>query len=234
LSNLIERLPLEASLDIFSYLRRSDLDSCFRTCSGWRKIANSDELRSLWEIYSPREFAKQFRSEKCFYSRKGSQQIGDMYDEGFNKFISVITDFGIVSGKLTNFSENFYLKIFFPIVQKTEYYWMLEQKIPLEKINSIRVLNRHFPYKFAYDWHYTRSEFPKFCLVVIKTHVKTISGRLIPKMIQKLVFGCVGYAAHFLSSLAPCACTMVARSRQKICAAALPNSQLLNHFRYTF
>ncbi len=51
-------------------------------------------------------------------------------------------------------------------------------------------------------------------------------------MIQKLVFGCVGYAAHFLSSLAPCACTMVARSRQKICAAALPNSQLLNHFRY--
>ncbi len=55
----------------------------------------------------------------------------------------------------------------------------------------------------------------------------------IPKMTQKLVFGCVGYAAHFLSSLAPCACTMVARSRQKICAAALPNSQLLNHFRYT-
>ncbi len=32
--------------------------------------------------------------------------------------------------------------------------------------------------------------------------------------------------------LEPCACTMVARSRQKICAAALPNSQLLNHFRY--
>ncbi len=51
-------------------------------------------------------------------------------------------------------------------------------------------------------------------------------------MTQKLVFGCVGYAANFLSSLAPCACTMVARSRQKICAAALPNSQLLNHFRY--
>ena len=51
-------------------------------------------------------------------------------------------------------------------------------------------------------------------------------------MIKKLVFGCVGYAAHFLSSLAPCARTMVARSRQKICAAALPNSQLLNHFRY--
>ncbi len=55
----------------------------------------------------------------------------------------------------------------------------------------------------------------------------------IPKMTQKLVFGCVGYAAHFLSSLAPCACTMVARSRQKICAAALPNSQLLNHFQYS-
>ncbi len=37
----------------------------------------------------------------------------------------------------------------------------------------------------------------------------------IPEMIQKLVFGCVGYAINFLSSLAPCACTMVARSRQK-------------------
>jgi hypothetical protein len=54
----------------------------------------------------------------------------------------------------------------------------------------------------------------------------------IPKMIQKLVFGYVDSAAHFLSSLVPCACTMVTRSRQKICAAALPNSQLLNHFRY--
>jgi hypothetical protein len=51
-------------------------------------------------------------------------------------------------------------------------------------------------------------------------------------MTQKLVFGGVGYAANFLSSLAPCACTMAARSRQKICAAALPNSRLLNHFRY--
>ena len=51
-------------------------------------------------------------------------------------------------------------------------------------------------------------------------------------MNQKLVFGCVGSAAHFLPSLAPCACTMVARSRQKICATALPNSQLLIHFRY--
>ena len=54
----------------------------------------------------------------------------------------------------------------------------------------------------------------------------------IPKMIQKLVFGSIGYAAHFLPSLAPCACTMVARSRQKICAIALPNFQLLNYFRY--
>ncbi len=34
-------------------------------------------------------------------------------------------------------------------------------------------------------------------------------------MIQKLVFGCVGYAAHFLSSLTPCVCTRVAHSRQK-------------------
>ena len=52
-------------------------------------------------------------------------------------------------------------------------------------------------------------------------------------MTQKLVFGFVGYAANLLSSLAPCLSAMVARSRQKIGAAALPNPQLLNHFRYT-
>ncbi len=69
-------------------------------------------------------------------------------------------------------------------------------------------------------------------MMKLKKLIKAEDGP-IPKMTQKLVFGCVGYAAHFLSSLAPCACTMVARSRQKICAAALPNSQLLNHFRYS-
>src|SRR5690348_10060220 len=44
----------------------------------------------------------------------------------------------------------------------------------------------------------------------------------IPNATQKLVFGCVRFAAFFLSSLAPCARTMVASSRQKNCAAALP------------
>jgi len=46
----------------------------------------------------------------------------------------------------------------------------------------------------------------------------------IPKTTTKLEFPRVGFAANFLSSLAPCTRTMVARSRQKICAAALPNS----------
>src|ERR1700722_7805679 len=94
--------------------------------------------------------------------------------------------------------------------------------------------------------------------------MKIFQGMNIPKVVQKLVFGCVGYATNFPSSsgqfarcialhleirrepsswlasrqslprlnLEPCARTMVARSRQKICAAALPNSQFLIHFRY--
>src|SRR3984957_5048837 len=56
--------------------------------------------------------------------------------------------------------------------------------------------------------------------------------RYIPDVIQKLVFCCVGFAANFSPSLAPCARTMVARSRKKIGAAFLQNSQLLNHVRY--
>ena len=41
---------------------------------------------------------------------------------------------------------------------------------------------------------------------------------------QKFELGDVGFAANFLSSLAPCTRTIIARSRQEICAAALPNS----------
>src|ERR1700722_2879558 len=80
--------------------------------------------------------------------------------------------------------------------------------------------------------------------------MKIFQGMNIPKVVQKLVFGCVGYATNFPSSsgqfarcialhleirrepsswlasrqslprlnLEPCACTKVARSRQKICA----------------
>ena len=55
----------------------------------------------------------------------------------------------------------------------------------------------------------------------------------IPNVVQELVFCCVGFAANFSPSLAPCARTMVARSRKKIGAAFLQNSQLLNHVRYT-
>src|ERR1700722_8999176 len=54
----------------------------------------------------------------------------------------------------------------------------------------------------------------------------------IPNVIQDLVFCCVGFAANFSPSLAPCARTMVARSRKKMGAAFLQNSQLLNHVRY--
>lgn len=57
--------------------------------------------------------------------------------------------------------------------------------------------------------------------------------RLIPKIIQKLIFDCVGHAAKFLSSLAPCAYSKVA-PRQKIYTVALPKSQFLNHFRCNF
>jgi hypothetical protein len=51
--------------------------------------------------------------------------------------------------------------------------------------------------------------------------------RLIPETGTNLEFGCVGFAANFFSSLAPCARKIVARSRKKIYAAALPNSKFV-------
>ncbi|MCP5506239.1 MAG: hypothetical protein H7A38_05090 [Chlamydiales bacterium] len=82
------------------------------------------------------------------------------------------------------------------------------------------------------------NEYTEDKIYINSSAIRSTSGGIflqnkgIPNMIQKLVFGCVCFTANFLPSLAPCARTMVARSRQKICAAALPNSQLLNHVRY--
>src|ERR1700730_8982699 len=54
----------------------------------------------------------------------------------------------------------------------------------------------------------------------------------IPKTLKKLEFGGVGSAANFLSSLAPCTPTMVARSRQKNLRSRLAKFQLFECFRY--
>ena len=51
-------------------------------------------------------------------------------------------------------------------------------------------------------------------------------------MFEKLESGFVGFAANFLSSLAPCARTMVARSRQKNLRSRLAKFQFFKHFRY--
>lgn len=44
MSNPVEKLPSELNLVIFSYLRRSDLPFCCRTCKKWNQIANDKEL----------------------------------------------------------------------------------------------------------------------------------------------------------------------------------------------
>src|SRR5579862_5764911 len=56
--------------------------------------------------------------------------------------------------------------------------------------------------------------------------------RYIPKVFEKLESGFVGFAANFLSSLAPCARTMVARSRPKNLRSRLAKFQFFKHFRY--
>ena len=58
------------------------------------------------------------------------------------------------------------------------------------------------------------------------------SFKSIPNVIQKLFFCCVVFTIIFFLSLVPCARTMVARSKKKIGAAFLQNSQLLNHVGY--
>ncbi len=56
--------------------------------------------------------------------------------------------------------------------------------------------------------------------------------KLIPKQREKLIFGFVGLATNFESSLEPCSRTMSLVPDSKICAASLPNSQLFKLFGY--
>ena len=71
---------------------------------------------------------------------------------------------------------------------------------------------------------------------------------LIPKQLEELVFGCVGFTPEFPFSLAPCPRAMaptpsdeavggdpgwVARSEQKFWGSSLPDSQLFKLFGYT-
>src|SRR5579862_1332187 len=55
---------------------------------------------------------------------------------------------------------------------------------------------------------------------------------IIHNVSEKLVFDCVGFFSKFSSSLAPCARTMVARSRQKNLRSRLAKFQFFKHFRY--
>src|SRR5258708_35429284 len=57
---------------------------------------------------------------------------------------------------------------------------------------------------------------------------------IIPETVPKLKFGCGSSAANFLSSLAPCARTMVAHSRQKLYAAPYRISILAPFLVYFF
>src|SRR5579862_2465003 len=56
--------------------------------------------------------------------------------------------------------------------------------------------------------------------------------KAIHNMFEKLVFDCVGFFSKFSSSLAPCARTMVARSRSEFREAFLSNSQFFRHVVY--
>ena len=47
LADPVKRLPHELNLIIFSYLRNTDLSSCTKISSGWKKIVNSSELLQM-------------------------------------------------------------------------------------------------------------------------------------------------------------------------------------------
>jgi hypothetical protein len=140
-------------------------------------------LEIVYKSYTPQEFSQYFPIGKRFYSRKWSQEVSNglycEYDEGFPKFLKIITQSGAeLSGKLTYYWDNDFLRIFPLILKKSEYY-ILQYQIPMKDIISISVLGRSFPYKFAYDWHVERSKFSKYCLVAVQLNTQTITGRLL-------------------------------------------------------
>jgi len=140
-------------------------------------------LAVICKAYTPQEFSQHFPIGKRFYSRQWSQLVSNglcgEYDEGYNKFLKIITQCGAeISGKLTYYWDNDFLRIFPAILKESERY-ILQYQIPMKDIISITVLDQSFSYKFAYDWHTARSEFPKCCLVAIQLHAKTITGRLL-------------------------------------------------------
>ncbi len=57
---------------------------------------------------------------------------------------------------------------------------------------------------------------------------------LIPKQLEELVLGFVGFTFNFSSSLVPCLSAMVTRCGQKFEGTSLPNSQLFKLFGYIF
>jgi hypothetical protein len=140
-------------------------------------------LDILHKVYTPREFLQHFPIGERSYSRKWSQLVSNgvycEYDEGYNKFLKIITRSGAeISGKLTYYWDNDLLRIFPPILKKRERH-ILQYQISIKDIISISVLDQSFPYKFAYDWHAARSEFSKDCFVAIQLDAQTIAGRLL-------------------------------------------------------